>query len=1587
MNLLTKIVLLWALCLWAYQLCGQSSNTISKTLYGILQSNEIDDLDRTTLFTHHEHKISKGRQKQFVSEFTILEIQSETHKSLLEAPPKVIAINIPFQNKEYDLLLYEVDLFAEGYSVNGIVESQTANRSIHYRGIVKGLPNSLVSFSLTNDEVMGFISGVDNGNLVFGLWTDIGVNQTVVFNDQDVVELQHFSCQAEEINRQVKSFSSGHHSRSANNCVQIFLEGDYALYQNKGNGTEDWLAGMFNQVATIYALENIELKVSGMYIWQTEDPYSKSSSETALTQFKEERTVFPGDLAALLALGGEGTGGRAWINSLCSSFGYSYSNIFSNYSGFPNYSWTVNVVAHEIGHNLGSNHTHQCYWNGNNTQIDDCGNVYYAQRNISPPEPNLGCFDENNPVLPGQGQGTIMSYCHLLSSSVGIDFTLGFGEQPGNLMRNQINSRSCLDCQVEDPCELTITNIEIEDAKCAQANGKIEVFVSGVSGEVTYDIGLGGQASPVFENLSAGTYFLSVINGICTVIEEFTIQSSNVDLTIDVETVDETCDLDNGIIQIDVQSGNSPFEYFLNGQEVSASVNNLSEGEYSIVVVDEDLCEEQMTVSIFNQDGPEVSLSVDHTSCGSQNGRIEIDADGGKQPYTYYLNGEESEDPEFNNLEPGRYDLQVLDQNGCNSINSITIADSEVPIIELSSIGTKCGESNGQIVVMPLQGDFPFTYRIEGSFQSDPEFTGLPAGEYLVEARDDDNCLVEKMILVEESQSFDISLSIQETVCGLNNGSVEILPSEEGEYQYLLNGEFPSDQPRFELLAAGSFDVTVRDENNCQVTREFDIASSENILISPTIGHTTCGEDNGFIHLDIMHGSGQVLKAFNGLTIAESEIDSLAPGIYTIQASDELGCVDSTILEIDSSGPITGEIVVEHTTCGQRNGSIEIIIENAATPVQYQINNGDFVEYASFEELTSGRISVLVVDENFCKYIDTVEILPSDSIVIESLTIQNTTCGEENGSVRIQTDPDNQIHHFTLNDVRIENGFAADLPPGEQLLIVQNEEGCIWEKEIYIDESSSPEIIATPVHTSCGLENGRIEISISNGKSPFVLMANGVEVYDSMDQLPPGEYSIMVSDSFGCQDQKMVFLNSSENPEIEINSVTSASCLKNNATADLGAVKGVQPYRFEIAGMENATGSFVELAAGEYVGLVVDQIGCIDSIAVLIPYDSIFLPPHIGDDITICESESKSVEVNVDVNTLWLLEGDTLAQNTPSVKISTPGNLEVIAIYNDDCQLSDEIAVFQRPLPIVSLDDSMRLCAGDSMLLVDTLQYDWSHGQSTSKPTFYDSGIHTVMVTNRFGCKDTLSTYLDIAPFLDMDIQNLESQVCSGTELELVATGAQEFSWLDRTDQLLLSTGNELLLFADTAYAIELVGSNRCFSDTINFDIQVFPRIENGFRDTALVAQSLATLHFDSALIQTWSSQDYRMLCGNCDSAIFRPVEPGSLSLIYQDFNGCEQFDEVHIDIIPIESVIPKPIHLITPNGDMIQDQLVFSGLEYFDTKKISIVDMTGRVIYQNDNYENNWSGQVPAGIYFYTLDLEAGSFRYRINEPISILW
>ncbi len=369
-------------------------------------------------------------------EYESLTIDAEKLQSLVFEAPEQMTFTIPAGSREtIELELVKVDIFDATFSV---VESSTnqpvkMEQGLHYRGIIKGDQHSIAAVSIFENEVTGLFSSASLGNVVLAkLNQKNNINDYVLYNDEDVIETLEAYCETpddgyEYTREQLDYVPSS--ARGSGDCVRIYFELDHDIFNDKGGtvGATNYITAIFNQSATLYANENVSLVISQIYVWDTPSPYSGTSSGTLLTQFQAHRTSFNGDLAQLVSY--QASGGIAVLNGLCHPYvaaRMSFASVGTSYATVPTYSFTVMVMTHELGHLLGSHHTHACVWNGNNTAIDGCAG--FTEGSCS------------NPGYPSGG-GTIMSYCHI--TSAGIDFNLGFGPQPGNVIRYTIDNATC----------------------------------------------------------------------------------------------------------------------------------------------------------------------------------------------------------------------------------------------------------------------------------------------------------------------------------------------------------------------------------------------------------------------------------------------------------------------------------------------------------------------------------------------------------------------------------------------------------------------------------------------------------------------------------------------------------------------------------------------------------------------------------------------------------------------------------------------------------------------------------------------------------------------------------------------------------------------------------------------------------------------------------------------------------------------------------------------------------------------------------------------------------------------------------------
>jgi len=399
---------------------------------------ELFSVDKSSKKESQYEKAAKG--------ITVLQLKKPELQKIVVNQPAALEVTFPFEGKNITVQLVKNNIFADGFTVNTSQGKLDYKPGVYYQGIVKGDEKSVAAFSFFDDDVVGIASQENTGNIVLGKVKNS--EDFVSYNDTRLTKTDPYICGFDELadnHKENTSFKPEmlNGKKTTTNCVRVYYEICRAVYQQNGSNTTtttNWMTAVHNNIATLYSNDGVATAISEIYIWTTPDPYT-GSYEDNLYAFRDNRTIFNGDLAHLVNY--PSTTSVAFLNSLCSSSRYAYSGIDYYYDDVPVYSWTIGAMTHEMGHSLGSPHTHACFWNGNNTAIDGCGPYM---------EYNEGC---DGPI-PSNG-GTIMSYCHL--TYTGINFTKGFGEQPAALIRNTVDSKGCLGTDCTTSCPITVTNL------------------------------------------------------------------------------------------------------------------------------------------------------------------------------------------------------------------------------------------------------------------------------------------------------------------------------------------------------------------------------------------------------------------------------------------------------------------------------------------------------------------------------------------------------------------------------------------------------------------------------------------------------------------------------------------------------------------------------------------------------------------------------------------------------------------------------------------------------------------------------------------------------------------------------------------------------------------------------------------------------------------------------------------------------------------------------------------------------------------------------------------------------------------------
>ncbi len=384
----------------------------------------------------------------FVHKADYFSINEALKMRFLEDKPETFEQKIVLQGIEHHFIFTKVEILTPNFHIktsDGQIIVPEKDDILHYRGAMQGSKeNNWASLSISSHD-MKYLFALQVGNYEINKNPD-GLYAGYFSHDQKKETSQNSQDDYSEIVQEIRKNT---HGSRVGNCIDVYIACDYQSFLALGSTmtTSDWARNIFADVATVYALHNVTIHLSQVFIHTSPDPYAALTNISAVrnTFVNTVQNNYTGRIAHLFSVRPLGGGLSNGIGGFCNTYP-SYpgpqcvsTSLSAAHTPFPNYSLNTYVVAHEIGHVMGLRHTHACVWNGNYTQIDDCGNIL-AQQNNNTPE-GLMCFNTSSTILPTTG-GTIMSQCHLISGT-GINLNHGFGTEAGALLFNNFAFSNC----------------------------------------------------------------------------------------------------------------------------------------------------------------------------------------------------------------------------------------------------------------------------------------------------------------------------------------------------------------------------------------------------------------------------------------------------------------------------------------------------------------------------------------------------------------------------------------------------------------------------------------------------------------------------------------------------------------------------------------------------------------------------------------------------------------------------------------------------------------------------------------------------------------------------------------------------------------------------------------------------------------------------------------------------------------------------------------------------------------------------------------------------------------------------------------
>ena len=922
--------------------------------------------------------------------------------------------------------------------------------------------------------------------------------------------------------------------------------------------------------------------------------------------------------------------------------------------------------------------------------------------------------------------------------------------------------------------------------------------------------------------------------------------------------------------------------------------------------------------------GLTLTTTFTNATCSNCNGTATVsNVVGGSAPYSYSWAPSGGNAATATGLCPGTYTVTVTDASLCNTSTAVITITTTGGGVTLSGTETNAscnGVCDGSSINTVTGGTPPYTFTWSSAVANNTvaatnTASGLCAGTYTLTVTDANNCSTTRTVTIAQPSAVNVTLTTSPSTCGLPNGSASaIVTGGTGPYTFLWT---PSGCTTASCnnLVGGAYSVNVTDANGCPGIG----LGTVNSLVSPTVTvvstvNVLCfGLNTGSAAVSSSGGTNPITYSWsNGDT--DTLAGNLTAGTYTVIATDASGCTDTAVVTINEPPQLTATTTQIDVLCfGDNTGSATVTPNGGTAPYSYAWSSGG--TGATEGSLIVGTYTCDITDANGCIASVTVTITEPPQLTATA-TSTNVTCfGASDGTGTASVAGGTQPYTYAWST----GGTAATevgMGPGQHTCNITDANGCTTSITVTITEPAQIVSQTTTVDAFCNQPNGSAAATASGGTGTLTYnWIPGNVAGQNLNNVVPGTYSVIVTDSTGCSDTLAAVVGNVPGVTATAGTITDVSCFGGaDGSATVNAQGGTLPYTFVWVPNVSTSNTASGLTAGVYQVTVTDSAGCISSVTITVNQPTQLTVSATVAPTSVCVGTSATLTATVNggtptYNTVWM--PGNLIGATQTVIAPTTTTYTVVVADANGCvdSATTTLSIIENPVAGVSSN----IQSGCAPLCVNF----------TDVSTIAAPGVINSWTWD-FGDGNTSNSQNPNHCYLSAGLYNVT----------LTVTTAQGC-----TNTIIMS--NYINVFANPVAA---------FSATPQPTTELNPTIY--FTDLSV-----------GATIWNWSFGDLSNASSTQQNPVYTYETPTCYNVILEVStpNGCTDTASQIICIDPDVSIyVPNAF---TPNGDGTNDNFIPKSIGIDPTKyELWIFDRWGNMIFYTDDMAKAWDGTVQGG-------------------------